>query len=364
MPHLAARSSPPGASRFVGLLALTTAWMFAACGVTGAVGTGPQRDAGGRDTANDTASDTASDAVDDAEVSAEDAPAPDSASDTAPEDVAEAGQDAPLLDGSADATDTVCRDVDILFVIDSSASMADQQASLIASFEGFIDGVQARLEGALSIHIGVVQSDNTWSNPDGCTDIGDLVTHPAGIGSSDRACGPFREGGAYLVESEPDLVGAFGCVAQVGIGGADDERMARALLNAVQPERNAPGGCNAGFARPDSLLVVVLISDEDDVEDGCDPSTGVCLSVGSGGTPDDWVAELLTSRPNRDDIVVLSLIGRTLDNPCGAQVSSRLLGFARRFGDNGFVGDVCAASYDGFFADALPLIERACGKEP
>src|SRR5262245_18480268 len=38
-----------------------------------------------------------------------------------------------------------CPSVDILFVIDSSGSMADNQQSLVNSFPGFIAGVQSQL---------------------------------------------------------------------------------------------------------------------------------------------------------------------------------------------------------------------------
>ena len=60
------------------------------------------------------------------------------------------------------------------------------------------------------------------------------------------------------------------------------------------------------------------------------------------------------------NIVVLSLLGRRPDNTCGAQVAARLVGFTNRFGQNGFIGDVCAARYDTFFADTLGVIENAC----
>lgn len=254
-----------------------------------------------------------------------------------------------------------CRAVDVLFVVDNSGSMADQQASLIASFPGFVRGMREHLASAPSFHVGVVTSDAYRGNEAGCTDIGDLVTTTGGPASSGRACGPFASGARYLTDGEPDLDGRFACIAQVGTGGDDDERVARALLGAVSPARNAPGACNAGFVRPDSLLVIVIISDEDDVRDGCTTESGFerCLSYGSGGLPDDWFAELSAHR-DPASVVVLSLIGRRAGNPCGAVVASRLLGFARRFGDNGYVGDVCASSYDAFFREALPVIGNAC----
>lgn len=248
-----------------------------------------------------------------------------------------------------------CRAVDVLFVIDDSASMADQQAALIASFEGFVAGMRARLGGSgLDFHVGVVSTDDYYANEPGCTQIGDLVTRTGGLESSNRDCQPFYTGGRYMDNHDPALEARFACVAQIGIGGSDDERVARALLNAIQPGR----ACNAGFLRPDALLVVVIITDEDDVADGCDGS-GTCLSYGSGGTPDDWLAELSTIR-DPTSVVVLSLIGRRVDNPCGAVAASRILGFTNRFDERGYVGDVCATSYDAFFTESLPVISAAC----
>ncbi|MBX7082304.1 MAG: VWA domain-containing protein [Nannocystaceae bacterium] len=266
--------------------------------------------------------------------------------------------------GSADE----CTNVDIVFVIDDSSSMGDNQASLVASFPGFVDGIEQNLELAPSVHIGVVTSDDYGFAAPGCQSIGDLVTQTGGFDSSAAVCGPFASGGNYLDLSEPDLAGAFACAAQVGSQGDDDERMMRGLLDALRPEVNDPasGACNAGFARDDSLLVIVLISDEDDVPepymcDPADPFGNPCDTVGSGGSPDAWKAELAMYKSNLDtNVVVLALVGLAGDNPCGAVPASKLIGFANRFGANGYTDDVCAASYDAFFAAALPIIDQAC----
>lgn len=51
------------------------------------------------------------------------------------------------------------RDLDILFVIDNSDSMGEEQASLAANFPAFIDKLQ-NIEGGLpNVHIGVVTTD-------------------------------------------------------------------------------------------------------------------------------------------------------------------------------------------------------------
>jgi hypothetical protein len=253
-----------------------------------------------------------------------------------------------------------CTNVDILFMIDNSASMADQQASLIASFQGFIDGIKSKLANAESYHIGVVSSDDYYANAPGCTAIGNLVTQTSGPNASNLTCSPYTSGGNYMDQSEPMLVDKFACAAKVGTTGSDDERPMRAVLDAIKPANNAPGACNAGFSRLNSLLIVVVITDEDDVPDQCDQN-GTCATYGSGGDPDSWHDELVSYKGGIEgNIVVLSLIGLKADNTCGAQVASKLIGFANRFGDNGYKGDVCAPSYDQFFGETLPLIATAC----
>lgn len=253
-----------------------------------------------------------------------------------------------------------CRKVDILFVIDNSASMSDNQMSLIASFPGFVAGIRERLVYSESYHIGIVTSDDYWHNKPGCRRIGNLVTQTGGLKSSDSGCAPFSSGARFMDETEPDLAGKFACAAQVGTGGNDDERPMAALLGALSPEQNAPGDCNAGFLRDDALLVVVIISDEDDVPDVCD-GLGNCDTYGSGGTPDEWFEAVVMAKGGfPQNAVVLSLVGLRLDNACGAVPAAKLIGFANRFGGNGYTDDVCAESYDDFFTAVLPIIDQAC----
>jgi hypothetical protein len=260
--------------------------------------------------------------------------------------------------GSSGQGATECPNVDILFVIDNSGSMGDNQVSLINSFAGFVDGMREKLSSTQSFHVGVVVPDDYGQNA-GCGTIGDLVTQTWGPESSNQTCSPFTSGSRFLDQNEPDLAAKFACVGKVGAGGSSDERPMRALLNAIDPANNVAGACNAGFSRLDSLLVVVIITDEDDVPDNCD-GAGNCETQGSGGTPDEWSSTLIGYKGGYEqNIVVLSLIGRKLDNPCGAVPASKILGFTNNF-QNGSIGDICAPSYDDFFRDALPLIDEAC----
>lgn len=255
-----------------------------------------------------------------------------------------------------------CAKVDVLFVIDDSASMADQQQSLINSFAGFVAAMRDKLAFADSYHVGVITSDAYSGNETSCRKSGALVTRTAGLNSSQSTCIP-AGGVRYLDGASATLEQDFACIGKVGTLGADDEKVARSLLDATNPANSALGTCNAGFLREDSLLVVVIITDEDDVPECPDPNDPItCTSTGSGGTPQEWHDTLVGYRSGKDqNIVVLTLLGEQLANTCGAQVASKLIGFTNRF-QNGVHGDVCAASYDQFFADALPVIDDACEK--
>lgn len=250
-----------------------------------------------------------------------------------------------------------CHNVDVLFVIDDSGSMSDKQQALAAAFPSFAKTMKQKLSNAVSYHVGVVTSDDYTSNPAGCRSIGDLVVKTGGPLSSNQACGPFS-GNAFIDGADPQLDAKFQCVAKVGSGGSDNEKVMRGLLNAVDPARNAPGKCNAGFARADSLLIVVIIADEDDAGDpGCDPFMGNCMT-GSGGTSTEWFDELVAKRGGiADNVVVLSLVNKAQD--CAGSIGARLTGFTKKF-KHSAVGDVCTLDYGAFFDGALPAIGAAC----
>ena len=135
--------------------------------------------------------------------------------------------------------------------------------------------------------------------------------------------------------------------------------MIQPALNALSPAKAGVGACNEGFGRLDALLVVVIISDEDDEPAMCFPQPIGCQG-GTEGTPPDWYNTLVGYRGNiPQNIVVLSLVG-TPGNSCGAEEGTRIIQFTNNFGANGFVGDICATDFAPFFSDAVGLIDTAC----
>ena len=240
-----------------------------------------------------------------------------------------------------------CPLVDILFVVDDSNSMGREQETLAQSIDGFIAGIESQLSGDNDFHLGVVTTDEYQHNPEGCRELGNLVTT-----TPEGECGPYAEGN--FIGGMDDLSSAFACASQVGIDGDHDERPLDAAIAALWEQ----GSCNEGFLRDDSLLILVIISDEDD---SADPNTD---NVGSAGDPPDWYANVVAARGGVDDnVVVLSIIGVDEPNQCGSDESSkpgaRIDEFTRSF-PFWQVADVCEDDYSSFFNDALSLVYYAC----
>jgi hypothetical protein len=129
--------------------------------------------------------------------------------------------------------------VDVLWVIDNTASMAREQSSLAESFEGFVSALDA---ADVAYQLGVVTTD-----------------------VSDPAAGELQGMPWIITPQHDDPVGAFSDAVQVGIDGAGPEAgLAAAWLALTDP---LISGANHGFRRPDSLLHVVVVTDSDDHSD-------------------------------------------------------------------------------------------------
>lgn len=262
-------------------------------------------------------------------------------------------------------------DIDFLFVIDNSRSMADEQTNLANAVPDFVKIMKEEIEALERYHIGVVVADGNMNNDPACQELGALITRTWGPDSSDRACGPYADGFNFMTNAD-DLDDAFGCAAKTGTSGSSNERPMDALLRALEPDMLKDGACNAKFLRDDALLVVTIITDEEDDRSGSGANT-----QGSDGDPASWKKRLLEFKGNQPkNLVVMGLIG-TPASSCdpllkptepvqqkGAQISERLETFIKSFGDRGFVGDVCADNYGQFFRDAVRVVDFACQELP
>jgi hypothetical protein len=247
-----------------------------------------------------------------------------------------------------------CQKIDFLFVIDNSGSMTDEQEHLIEGFPGFIADIEEAIQ-QYDYHMMVVTADIAPGS-DGSTCEATLGAGriTSGDGSD---CGLVQEGAAdrFADAADDELASVFECVAQVGTGGSGHEQPVWAMAQAVTTE-SRPGGCNEGFLRDDAILVVTIITDEEDAMD-------------SPGDPPLW-KEVMVAAKHGDEkaIVMLGLLGDTdlddavcepFEGVVGAEPAPRLRTFVESF-ELGSWASVCLADYAPFFNAAIADIGKAC----
>ncbi len=131
-------------------------------------------------------------------------------------------------------------EVDILWIVDNSPSMAEEQARLADAFGDFVVNLE---ETNIDFRIGVVTTDMDLDNLDRGAMVGET---------------------AFLTPDD-DYVTEFRSRVRVGTGGSDKEKGLSAALYAItEPMMSGPNG---GFLRPDATLALNFVSDEDDCSD-------------------------------------------------------------------------------------------------
>lgn len=161
------------------------------------------------------------------------------------------------------------RDLDLLFMIDNSGSMEEEQASLAANLPVFINVLETIEGGLPNIHLGVISSDMgagpfNISNCSGNGDNGQLQTQarvtgcspPTGAYISDISDGA----GGRTTNYSGTLSDTFSCIAQLGINGCGFEQHFESMRRAL----NGSNAFNNGFLRESAFLAVVFLQDEDD----------------------------------------------------------------------------------------------------
>jgi hypothetical protein len=164
------------------------------------------------------------------------------------------------------------RQLDLIFVIDNSSSMDQEQENIKRNFPDFMRQLENIKGGLPDIRIAVISS-NFGAGPGmpapECPVFGDrggfLVRPNCGLDSASKGFWLSIDGKGNK-NFDGDLGNVFSCMASLGINGCGYEHQLqslRASLAASDP--NSPiSPQNRNFLRRDAFLGIVILSDEDD----------------------------------------------------------------------------------------------------
>ncbi|MCB9677858.1 MAG: hypothetical protein H6737_22345 [Alphaproteobacteria bacterium] len=197
--------------------------------------------------------------------------------------------------------------VDVLFVIDNSCSMSEEQAALAENFPAFF---QYFATSGLDYHIGVVSTD---------------LEDPLHSGKLQRAFGY-----NYIDENTANASTVFAQMVSLGTGGWYEERGRDAVYTAI--ELRGDEDRNAGFYRGGAALDVVFVSDEDD--------QSVLISALEFR---EWFTSLKWSP---DQATAHSIVAPNLSGECAeaAEVGSYYLEYAAYTGGSDF--SICQSDWE------------------
>lgn len=207
----------------------------------------------------------------------------------------------PIQKGTG-ANSPPAQDVDVLFVVDNSPSMKAEQENLAKNIHLMVESLAAgeirdqkskliqSFPPVRSLHLGVTTTNmglngaptrtpangSLFAPKDSCDGLGDdglLLNKPdKSVAGCDRSFPPYL---AYPGDgvTPTELGDAFGCISRTGSEGCGLEQQLEAAYKALAPSsetsfHKGSGGHgdaeNESFLRPDSVLAIIIISDEED----------------------------------------------------------------------------------------------------
>jgi hypothetical protein len=257
--------------------------------------------------------------------------------------------------------------MDIVFVVDDSGSMSEEQANLASNFPMFasvLANYHLQNGDPLDFRVGLT----TTGRPINYTiDLGMGYTLPqmetGPNGAFENNCGgPNR----WLDTGDATLANDLSCRANVGTSGASIEMPMLMAKRAVTDRIS--DGTQAGFVRPDALLAVVLITDEDDqstMQDGF--TIGLTGQAPIDWNPSDEVAAFDTLKGDRTRWAAAVIAG---DGDCSssfgmASDGTRLKAFVQLANGQGTTqavfSSICAGDMTVPLKAALDTFQAACG---
>jgi len=260
--------------------------------------------------------------------------------------------------------------MDLLFVVDDSFSMAEEQANLAANFPRFIDLIHnhRNVDGELlDYRIALTTTGRDITSTVNVPPLPPMTEREKGDnGALRQDCGMTRP---WLERSDTNVSGTFACAAEVGIEGPGFEMPLYVFELAFGPR--VSDGTNAGFLRDDALLATVILTDEDDCsrrddnltidfgDNVCGPSEPL-ISIGEAlATLDQvkygrgrWASAVIAAPQDCE-----SAFGEAAE-------ATRLKQFVGELGPNGVFSSICDGDLTNGLQSALATFAAACDAIP
>lgn len=286
---------------------------------------------------------------------------------SSPQERADAGGDQQTPEPDASSIQ-YCDKMDIVFVIDNSDTMKEEQENLIENFPRFVevlDNFDTLGARALDYRIAVTTTSRAFEWVLDLTPIVPIPTEEMEQGDSGRfrqQCGMSQP---WISSSDQSPVDTFSCVANVGVGGSRFE-MPLYNLELAFTRRLQDG--NSGFLRDDALLAVVILTDEDDCSRSDDNFT--LTDIDQMCAPDDLVdpsstIDKLDELKGHRDRWAAAVIAGPGPGTCmsdfgEAEEASRLKDFVSQAGQNAVFSSICQDDLASALDEALATFTAAC----
>ncbi len=263
-----------------------------------------------------------------------------------------------------------CQKMDLLFVIDDSGSMSEEQSNLASNFPQF-----ANILNAYEVEPGLLLDYRVAITTTG-RDVSYTQVIPAfpplpetriplseqgDDGEFRQSCGMTRR---WLERTDPNMASTFACAADVGTEGPGLEMP----LFTSELAFSAPmsSGVNAGFLRDDALLAVVYLTDENDCSRRDNnfefAATEPCTTVPA----QSWVDFFDDLKGARGRWATAVIAGPTdCSSAFGdAAAATRLQEFVNLTGPNAVFASICEGNLSGALQTALDTFQSACESFP
>lgn len=226
----------------------------------------------------------------------------------------------------------VKRAADILFVIDTSGSMAEEQALLKSGFPSFTSTINDYSGGTLDWHIAITTTDVANA---GMGNQGSLKTFSS-IGPNTYYLDSSMNGNTANI--------AFQNTVTLGTTGSGDERGIAAARMMVAREVNP--ATSVGFMRPDTPLSIIVLSDEDE-RSTRDTSSAEYMPLEAIDEPGNFLsgirtADTMSNSPKTVTFHSIVTSSQACLSGAGAYMGTTYMQLSAL--TNGIVGDICALS--------------------